>query len=85
MNEDQDYMSEGKLDNRGLLILLNERYRNLDIGIEKITLLQSTFQKDFTDLKIEVEKMKTTGKIYTAIIAFASGIAASIFTALLLR
>jgi len=85
MSQDDDFLNETKLDNRGLLILLNERYRNLDIGIEKITLLQSTFQKDFTDLKIEVEKMKTTGKIYTAIIAFAAGIAASIFTALILK
>lgn len=83
--EQEESFSEGKLVNRDLLILLNERYRNLDISIEKMVSQQSTFQKDFIDLKIEVERIKTTGRIYTSIIAFISGIGASVLTSLILR
>jgi hypothetical protein len=83
--EPEDSFNENKLVNRDLLILLNERYRNLDISIEKMLSLQSVFQEKFTDLKIDVERLKTTGKIYTAIIAFIAGIAASIVTALIMR
>jgi hypothetical protein len=83
--EQEDSFSENKLVNRDLLILLNERYRNLDISVEKMVTNQSVFQKEFYDLKIDVERIKTTGRIYTAIIAFVAGIAASIITALILR
>lgn len=82
---EDDSFQENKLDNRGLLILLNERYRNLDSGIKQLAILQSSFQKEFVALQMEVERLKTTGRIYTGIIAFSSGIAASIFTALILR
>lgn len=85
MSQEDDAFNEGKLVNRDLLILLNERYRNLDISVEKMVSNQSAFQKEFYDLKIDVEKIKTTGRIYTAIIAFLAGIAASIITAIILR
>ena len=83
--ETEDSFNETKLGNRDLMILLNERYRNLDISINKMTLLQSAYQKDFFDLKIDVERIKTTGRIYTAIVAFVAGIAASVVTALIMK
>lgn len=83
--EQDDNFSENKLVNRDLLILLNERYRNLDAGIEKIVSQQLIFQKEFIDLKIDVERIKTTGRIYTAFIAFFAGILASVITALILK
>ena len=83
--DQEDAFNENKLVNRDLLILLNERYRNLDIGIEKMVNQQSVFQKEFIDLKIDVERIKTTGRIYTAIVAFVAGIAASVITALIMK
>lgn len=85
MGHEDDLVNEGKLDNRGLLILLNERYRNLDRGIRELNIQQSNYQKDFMDLKIEVNTLKTTGRIYTSIVAFMAGIAASIITAFILK
>lgn len=85
MNQDEDLLNESKLDNRGLLILMNERWRNMDVTIKEANALQSVFHKEFIDLKIEVERLKTTGRIYTSIIAFAASIAASIVTALIIK
>lgn len=85
MPHEDDLVNEGKLDNRGLLILLNERYRNLDIGIRELNIQQSAYQKEFMDLKIEVNTLKTTGRIYTSIVAFLAGIGASIITAFILK
>jgi len=85
MSQDDDFFNENKLDNRGLLILLNERYRNMDLNIKEFNSLQTDFHKEFIKLKIEVERLKTTGRIYTSVVAFLAGIGASIITALILR
>lgn len=85
MNQEDDLLNESKLDNRGLLILMNERWRNMDVTIKEANALQGVFHKEFIDLKIEVERLKTTGRIYTSIIAFVASIVASIVTALILK
>jgi hypothetical protein len=85
VNQDEDLLNESKLDNRGLLILMNERWRNMDVSIKESNALQSVLHKEFIDLKIEVERIKTTGRIYTSIIAFVASIAGAIITALILR
>lgn len=74
-----------KLGIRDMLVLLNERYKVLSGDISENNSKMDSYIKQQTEMRIEMERMKTAMKIYIAIAVFLAAAIASAATALIVK
>ena len=80
MEQMDELMDTSRLSQKELLILLNERYGRIEKQITDYSREVRTNYKEFNDLKLEVEKIKIQLKVWSAIMAGAAAVIASLLT-----
>ena len=81
----KDDLDLKQLTNRDMLLLLNERYGNLQKEIGSYNNRIDTLTHKFNDLQLEMVKQKTKMQVWGTVIAFIAATAASVVTALIVK
>lgn len=82
MKDDLDLQ---KLSNRDMLLLLNERYGNLQKEFGTYNNRIDDLSKQLNKQEIEMVKLKTKMQVWGTVIAFVAATASSILTALITK
>lgn len=74
-----------RLSIRDMLMLLNERYRVLSQDIIANNSKMDSYIREQNNMRLDMERIKTSMKIYIAIAVFLASVAASIITSLIIK
>lgn len=85
MEDMKDDLDLQKLSNRDMLLLLNERYGNLQKEFGTYNNRIDDLSKQLNKQEIEMVKLKTKMQVWGTVIAFVAATASSILTALITK